>query len=162
MDRILRTTEDVDEFVRLLCGLKLPLTVAWKAGADRTGQQNRLMWLWANEAAQQLGDRHAEDVQAEWKLTIGVPALRADDADFRAVYDKAIRPLPYEHKVAAMKMGFPVTSIMKVRQMVHFMDAVQQKCLELGLRLTEPDPELAKYQARYRANGKAVERSDEL
>ena len=149
-DRILRTPEDVDEFVRLLCELKLPVTVAWKSGADRTGQQNRLQWLWANEAAQQLGDRGAEDLQAEWKLTVGVPIMRADDPAFREVYDRAIRPLAYEKKVAAMKLGFPVTSIMKVRQMVRYMDEVQRQCLQMGLRLTEPDPDLAKYQARYR------------
>lgn len=149
-DRILRTSEDVDEFIKLLCGLKLPVTVSWMQGADRTGQQNRLQWLWANEAAQQLGDRDAGDIQAEWKLTIGVPILRADDPAFRLVYDQAIRPLPYEKKVQAMKIGFPVTSIMKVRQMVRFMDEVQRQCLEMGIRLTEPDPDLAKYHARYR------------
>jgi hypothetical protein len=149
-DRILRTSSDVDEFIKLLLSLKLPVTVNWQAGADRTGQQNRLQWLWANEAAMQFGDRGAEDVQAEWKLTIGVPILRADDPEFREVYDKAIRPLSYERKIAAMKLGFPVTSIMRVRQMVRYMDEVQRHSLEMGLRLTEPDPDLAQYQKRYR------------
>ena len=155
-DRILRTPQDVDEFIKLLCGLKLPVTVTWSAGADRSGQQNRLQWLWANETAQQLGDRGGEDVQAEWKLTVGVPILRADDPAFRLVYDQAIRPLSYEKKIQAMKLGFPVTSIMKVRQMVRFMDEVQRQTLAMGVRLTEPDPELAKYHARYRDKREAA------
>jgi len=151
-DRILRNAEDVDAFIRLLGGLKLPVSVAWSPGADRSGQQNRLQWLWAAEVAQQFGDRDPSDVQAEWKLTVGVPILRADDAEFRADYDAMIRPLPYESKVRAMKhLGFDVTSRMKVRQMVRFLDEVQRQCLEMGLRLTEPDTDLAEYHSRYRA-----------
>lgn len=148
--RILRTTEDVDDLIRLLTGLKLPVTVSWKSGADRSGQQNALQWIWANETAQQLGDRGAEDVQAEWKLTIGIPILRADDDDFRDLYDRAIRPLSYPQKIAAMKMGFPVTSMMKVRQMVRFLDEVERISAEMGVRLTQPDDDLAKYHSRYR------------
>ena len=80
--RILRNAEDVDGFVRLLCAVKLPVTVTWVQGADRSHEQNALMWIWAGEVAAQLGDREAADVQAEWKLTIGIPILRADDPGF--------------------------------------------------------------------------------
>ena len=149
-DRIIRNSIDVDDFCRLLASMKLPVTVSWMQGADRTGQQNRLQWLWAAEVAAQLGDRDAADQQAEWKLTIGVPIMRADDHDFRDLYDASVRHLDYEQKIKAMKIGFPVTSLMKVRQMVRYMDQVMQQCLEMGLRLTEPDADLAKYQARYR------------
>ncbi len=44
----------------------------------------------------------------------------------------------------------PVTSEMKVRQMVRFLDTVQRECAEQGLKLTDPDPELAAYQSRHR------------
>ena len=44
----------------------------------------------------------------------------------------------------------PITSLMKVRQMVRFLDTVQRECLTNGIVLTDPDPMLAKYQARYR------------
>ena len=149
-DRILRNAEDVDKFIELICGLKLPVTVSWKPGADRSGQQNKTVWMWAGEAAEQLGDRGSEDIQAEWKLTIGVPILRADDPEFRAAYDRVIRPLKYEDKIRAMKLGFPVTSLMKVRQMVRFMDEVQRTCAEVGIELTDPADELANYNKRYR------------
>ena len=107
--RILRNAEDVDGFVKLLCALKLPVTVTWQQGADRSHDQNALQWLWATEVATQLGDREAADVQAEWKLEIGVPILRADDPDFRAAYDKAVRPLRHTTKPAKSRLPSPVT-----------------------------------------------------
>ena len=64
-------------------------------------------------------------------------------------YDAAIKPLPYETKVEAMRL-VSITSEMKVRQMVRYLDAVQRECLQNGLRITDPDPDLSKYQARYR------------
>lgn len=147
--RIIKTPEAMMSFLTFFEGMKLPLTVEWRTGADRTRDQNSLQWLWAGEVARQLCDEPAE-VQAEWKLEVGVPILRGDSAEFRDIYDEAIRPLPYERKKALMKVGFPVTSQMKVRQMVRYLDAVERRCLEAGLQLTEPDPELASYNRRYR------------
>lgn len=146
--RILDRESDVADFARLLSGLTLPVTVEWTQGRDRSLEQNRLMFLWAREAAEQRGDVTPEEVRHEWKLRIGVPILR-EEARFQAVYDAAIKPLPYELKLKAMQF-IPVTSEFKVRQMVRFLDAVQRECAEQGIRLTDPDPGLASYQARYR------------
>ena len=154
-DRILRDAHDVDMFVRLLTHAKLPLTVTWQAGADRSKAQNRLMWKWAQEAAQQLGDRAPEDEQARWKLEIGVPILRADDHAFREEYDAVLRPLPYDMKLHIMKQGYPVTSRFKVRQMVAFLDEVQRQAIEAGLVLTDPDDDLSRYHQRYRVEAVA-------
>jgi hypothetical protein len=60
-----------------------------------------------------------------------------------------IAPLPYEKRKLAMRFT-PVTSEMNVRQMVRFMDAVERECLEQGIVLTQPEPELADYNHRYR------------
>jgi hypothetical protein len=147
--RILQTDADRAGFIRLLDTLKLPLTVEWVQGRDRTRDQNSLQWLWASEVAAQRGDVTADEVQREWKLRHGVPILREDSASFRATYDEMVRPRSYEEKVALMAF-IDVTSDMKVRQMVRYLDAVQRECLEQGFRLTDPDPELAAYQARYR------------
>ena len=149
--RILNTIDDLRDFIRFLGNLKLPVTVEWVQGRDRTKEQNDLQWLWAAEVAAQFGDRESADVQAEWKLRHGVPILRADSPEFRAEYDSIIRPLPYATKLRAMKvLGFEVTSRMKVGQMIRYLDAVQRESLEMGFRLTEPRPDLAKYQSRYR------------
>ena len=149
--RIIRDADDLADFTRFLGNLKLPLTVEWVQGADRTRDQNALQWLWASEVAQQRGDVTAADVQAEWKLTIGVPIMREESAEFRASYDTIVKPLPYEAKIRVMRdLDFGVTRLMKVRQMIRYMDTVQQQSLEFGFKLTDPDPELSTYQARYR------------
>lgn len=153
--RIISTPAELEAFMLLLTGLKLPFTVEWVQGRDRTRDQNALQWLWASEAAQQYGDRTADEVQREWKLRHGVPILREDSAEFRETYDRVIRPLPYEQKVEAMRF-IDVTSALKVRQMVRFLDTVQRECLENGLRLTDPDPQLASYQSRYRKEAQAA------
>lgn len=147
--RIINNEDDLSDFTRFLCRLKLPVTVEWVQGRDRSRDQNAVQWMWATEVAQQMGDRTADDVQLTWKLHHGVPILREDSAEFRDLYDRAIKPLPYEMKVQAMRL-VSVTSIMKVRQMVRYMDTVQRECLSMGLHITDPDPELSKYQARYR------------
>jgi hypothetical protein len=147
--RIVQNPADLTALVTLFRGLKLPITVEWVQGRDRTPDQNRLQFLWAKEAAEQRGDMTADDVRCEWKLIYGVPILREESAEFRDVYDAAIKPLPYELKLKAMRF-IPVTSEMKVSQMVRYLDTVQRDCLENGIKLTDPDPDLASYQSRYR------------
>ncbi len=150
-ERIIRNADDLDLWFAFLSGRKLPITVSSNDGRDRTLDQNRLMFLWASEASQQLGDRTVDDVRFDWKLRHGVPILREDSEQFRAFYDKALKPLPHEQKVEAMRF-VPVTREMKVRQMVRYLDAVSRECAEQGIVLTDPDPELANYQARYRSD----------
>jgi len=155
-ERILNSPEELDLWIRFLLSRKLPITVSSIDGRDRTGQQNRIMWLWAAEAAQQLGDREPDELQREWKLRHGVPILREENPEFRKVYDKALKPLSYGLKAEAMRF-IPVTSEMKVRQMVRFLDAIQRECAENGIKLTDPDPALAAYQKRYREAQKHVD-----
>jgi hypothetical protein len=149
--RIIDSPAQLADFTRFLGNLKLPFTIEWTQGRDRTRDQNALQFLWAKEVADQLGDRTPSEVRHDWKLRHGVPILRESSAAFREVYDKAIKPLPFEMKVAAMAF-IPVTSEMKVRQMVQYLDTVQRECLEQGLRITDPDPALASYQERYRSD----------
>lgn len=150
--RIIQNEAELAEFVTLLANLKLPFTVEWVPGRDRTKDQNALQWLWASEAANQRGDMTADEVQREWKLIHGVPILREDSAEFRETYDRLIKDnLSHEEKVELMRF-IDVTSDMKVRQMVRYLDTVQRECLSRGFKLTDPDPDLAAYQARYRTN----------
>ncbi len=149
--RVIDNADDMADFLSFFRGLSPPLTVSWTAGRDRSLDQNRLQWLWANEAAEQFGDRSADQVQRTWKLHYGVPILRADDEEFRAAYDMTIRPLPYHAKLLAMRF-VEVTSAMKVKQMVRYLDAVEEDCAAHGIHLTPPDAGLAKYQARYRSD----------
>ena len=147
--RIVSSPAELDAFVTLLGTLKLPVTVEWTLGRDRSLDQNRLQFLWAREASEQRGDVTPDEVRCDWKLRHGVPIMREESAEFRDVYDSAIRPLPYHLKLKAMQI-VEVTSLMKVRQMVRYLDAIERECAEQGIKLTDPDPDLAKYQSRYR------------
>jgi len=148
--RIIEKPEDLDAFTTLLGTLKLPFTVEWVQGRDRTGEQNRLQFLWAREAAEQKGDRTPEEQRNEWKLRFGVPIMREDSPEFRKVYDTLIKDrLSYEEKIEAMEL-IAVTSLMKVRQMVRYLDAIDRECAQEGVKLTQPDADLAAYHSRYR------------
>lgn len=147
--RLIRNADDLDGLFTLLGNMKLPITVEWVAGLDRSGSQNRLQFLWAREAAEQLGDRTPEEQRNEWKLRFGVPIMREDSPEFREVYDRLIKPLSYPQKIKAMEL-IAVTSLMKVRQMVRYLDTIERECLENGIVLTAPDPELVAYNSRYR------------
>lgn len=139
--RVLETQADLDLWVKYLQGRKLPQTVSTEDGRDRSLEQNRTQFLWAREAADQRGDMTTEDVRCEWKLIYGVPILRAESEAFREVYDEAIKPLPYELKLKAMRF-IPVTSEMNVRQMVAYLDTIQRECAEQGILLTDPERKL--------------------
>lgn len=147
--RIIEKPQDLDDLTTFLGNLKLPITVEWTLGRDRSAEQNRLQFLWARETAEQRGDRTAEEQRNEWKLRFGVPIMREDSPEFREVYDRLIKPLSYEQKIKAMEL-ISVTSLMKVRQMVRYLDAIERECSEQGVKLTDPDPDLASYQKRYR------------
>jgi hypothetical protein len=147
--RIINDEQERADFLTFVAGVKIPATFEWHIGRDRSLDQNRLQFLWAREASEQRGDMTTEEVRCEWKLIHGVPILRAESPMFREIYDIAIKPLPYDKKLLAMRV-IAVTSEMTVPQMVRFLDAVQRECLEQGLRITDPDPSLAAYQQRYR------------
>ena len=140
--RVLETQADLELWVKFLRTRKLPQTVSTEDGRDRSLEQNRTQFLWAREAADQRGDMTAEEVRCEWKLIYGVPILRAENDEFRAVYDEAIKPLSYELKLKAMRF-IPVTSEMTVKQMVAYLDTIQRECAEQGIRLTDPERKAA-------------------
>lgn len=154
--RLIRTADDLDALFTLLGSLKLPLTIEWTLGLDRSAAQNRLQFMWARETAEQLGDRTPDEVRCDWKLRHGVPIMREDSPEFRATYDRLIKPLSYPEKLKAMQL-IEVTSLMKVRQFVRYLDTIQRECAEQGIALTQPDEDLANYHRRYRQpEGKAA------
>lgn len=136
--RIIRTEADLEAYIALLRTLKLPFTAQHRQGIDRSLEQNALQFKWAQEAAQQYGDRTFEEVRHDWKLRHGIPILRRDDPTFQAFYDAHLKRLPYPQKLVAMAY-IPVTSEFGVRQMTEYLDAVQRECLQNGLRLTDPE-----------------------
>lgn len=141
-ERILNTEADLELWVCFLRSKGLPLTVSAADGRHRSVEQNKLQRLWCNEAAEQLGDHTAEEIRAISKLEIAVPILRAEDDEFCAAYDGAIKGLPYEKKLACMMepIDMPVTRRMNVGQKKRFLDEMHRYWSEKGVQLTDPNP----------------------
>jgi hypothetical protein len=136
--RVLRTPRDVEVICAYLRKASLPLTVAYRQGDDRSAEQNALAFRWYGEIANELGDRLPHEVRAYCKLHHGVP-IRREDEDFREVYDRIVRPLPYEAKLALMvePIDFPISRDMTVKQMTRYLDAIQAEFAHV--RLTMPE-----------------------
>lgn len=93
------------------------------ASVPRTLEQNSGVYQAYKLIALQSGDT-IRNVRRECKLCHGVPILRADDAEFRAAYDRAIKPLGYEVKLEVMDY-WPVTSRMSKVQLSQYLDELQ-------------------------------------
>ncbi len=139
--RTVKTEVDRALLLRFLKERKLPFTADIVTGRRRSVEQNRLQRLLINEIAEQLGDRTPEEVRGYCKLTMGVPILRAENEEFRAQYDKIVRPLPYSLKLALMMepLDLPVTRIMNTEQKTRYLDAIYRHFGEQGVVLTVPE-----------------------
>lgn len=93
------------------------------ASVPRTLEQNSGVYQTYKLIALQSGDT-LRNVRRECKLCHGVPILRADDAEFRAAYDRAIKPLAYEIKLEVMDY-WPVTSRMSKPQLSQYLSELQ-------------------------------------
>lgn len=138
--RIIRTSDNLVSLYAELGNRPQPFTVTIEQGAaeKRTLSQNALQFKWASEVAKQRGDVAALDVQHEWKLNIGVPILREEDASFNKYCGFALDVFPYEYQLKAMKF-LAISSIMTTKQMARFMDAIERTCRAEGFAITEPE-----------------------
>jgi hypothetical protein len=116
------------------------LKINIKTGKARSLDQNAISHVWY----EQLGRELREDNTLGWKcfckLTIGVPILRAEDAEFREAYDQVIKPLSYEKKIIAMR-HWPVTSLMNKEQLSQYLELMQEEFLKRGVKLDFPPEE---------------------
>lgn len=139
--RVIETETDRAGAIRLLESRKLPCTVTFKQGKHRSLNQNRLQRLWCNEAAEQLQDETAEEKRAFCKLHFAIPILRAESDEYCEAYDKYIRPLPYEAKLAmmAVPLDYPATRLMTSKQKTQYLDEMWQLFTAQGVKLTDPE-----------------------
>lgn len=139
--RIVETEQARDMLVKFIQGKKLPFTATIADGKHRTKPQNKTQRLWMTEIAAQLGDRTAEEVRGECKLTFGVPILRRENEAFRLGYDQTVKPMPYATKLALMMepISLPVTSLMTTKQKTEYLDAIHRHFSGMGIVLTNPE-----------------------
>jgi len=111
--------------------------VSAKVGKARSLSQNDISHVWYEQIARELKEDDLIGWKAYSKLHHGVPILRAEDEQFRAFYDAAIKPLTYEQKLSAMKYT-PVTSIMTKPQLSKYLEAMQSDFMAKGVYLDFP------------------------
>lgn len=136
---VIRNERERNALLSAVSKRAMPFTAVLKKGEPRSPEQNRLQRLWMLEAEEQ-GDMTAEEYRGYCKLHFGVPILRAEDDEFKRIYDEVIRPLPYENKLALMRVpiDLPVTSRMTTGQKTRYLDQVKQFFEEQGFQLTQP------------------------
>lgn len=111
------------------------LRVTVKVGTDRSLDANAVTHVWYGQIAREQGDTTAAKVKAFCKLHYGVPMMRAEDADFREMYDRLIRGrYTYEEKLEVMEF-MPVTSLMTTDQMNRYRDAMREEYAKRGIVL---------------------------
>lgn len=139
--RTISQQHDLERLARYLGGLTMPFTVTVALDVKRSNAQNRLQRKWCQEVAEQRGDVTSEDVRGESKARFGIPILCRDDEAFAAEYDKMIRPLPFETKMALMKepFDFGVTRLMKKKQKMEYLDRMYAFWSAEGFVLTDPE-----------------------
>lgn len=98
----------------------------------RNRGQNDLSHALYEDIAQVLTEDDALGWKCYCKLHHGVPLLRAEDEEFRETYDKAIKGLTYEQKLAVMKI-LPVTSLMNKKQISKYIEAVKGDFIPRGV-----------------------------
>jgi hypothetical protein len=114
-----------------------PFTLKMEKGDTmRNLDQNALVNIWYRDIAKQAGDRSTQEVTRECKLTCGVPILRAESEEFRAMYDKVMKNHDYETKLEIMDW-LPVSSIMTQAQMTEYMDTIYHKYTAVGFQLSK-------------------------
>lgn len=136
---VIKNEQDRNVLLSAISKRGLPFTAVLKKGLPRSADQNRLQRLWMLEAEEQ-GDMTAEEYRGYCKLHFGVPILRAEDEEFKQIYDQVIRPLPYDAKLALMMVpiDLPVTSRMTTDQKSRYLSAMQNHFVEQGFQLTQP------------------------
>lgn len=102
---------------------------------NRTGAQNAGTHVIYEMMAQAMPHDDAAGWKRYCKLHFGVGILRAEDEQFREAYDKSIKPLPYETKLAVMAY-WPVTSIMDRGQIARYIDAIRADFEPRGVDLS--------------------------
>lgn len=123
------------------------LRVTLRTGKDRSLDQNAVTHAWYSQVAEELREDDTLGVKRYCKLTIGVPILRAEDPEFREMYDATFKKLTYPQKLKAMDF-LDVTSIMSVKQLGAYMVEMQEHYLTRGVVLIVKETEKHKAKAR--------------
>lgn len=114
------------------------VSVSITHGKKRSLDQNAIAHAWYAQVANELREGSEAQVKAECKLWFGVGILRAADDEFRTKYDRYVKPMDYEAKLALMEW-FPVTSLMTTPQLSEYLEKMRAHYLTRGVVLEFPE-----------------------
>jgi hypothetical protein len=97
-----------------------------KTGRDRTLSQNDLFHAWVQQLTDQGGEHTFAGYRNFCRLHFFVPILRAENDEFRAVYDKCLKGLPYDTKLEAMSLVSGLSSICTTEQFSKALEQMQK------------------------------------
>ena len=117
-----------------------------KIGAARSLTSNALSHIWYNFADKMLSDKSGDN-RRYCKLHFGVPMLRAEDPEFRAIYNQVIINHDYETKLKIMDY-LPITSTFTREQMSRYLDQVQMHYAIERQLVLESKGEFAEHQRK--------------
>lgn len=114
--------------------------IGTKSASVRSVMQNKLAFRWYKYLSETMQDGTPEDKRAFCKLHCAVPIRREDEA-FRDVYDRVVRPLPYEAKLEIMvgAIDFPVTRDFSIKEFARYLEAIEITFAEQGIVLPKPE-----------------------
>lgn len=104
----------------------------------RSIPQNSISHAWYQDIAKVLREDDALGWKCYCKLHHGIPILRAEDEEFKYIYDNSIKGMTYEQKLMAMKF-LPVTSLMNKDQLSKYLECVQVDFAKRGVSLEFPN-----------------------
>ena len=107
--------------------------------ADRTSNQNSMIYALYGEIARQVEDKTVQDVRNECKLFYGVPIMRASDPEFRAMWDEALLgdKAPHEKELDLMTY-MDITSKFTKKMASEYLDTIIIEYGKRGFALADP------------------------
>lgn len=121
----IKTPEMREMVVSHINSRPLPFTVHIEKGAKRSTEQERMHRLWMRELEEQ-GDHTAEEYRGFCKLWFGVRLMKYQSEKWAEAYDRIVKPLDYEQKLALMMepISYPLTSLMTSKTFTRYLDDV--------------------------------------
>jgi hypothetical protein len=138
--RSIDTAEQLKGSLTWLENLTPPFLISVTMGKHRSARQNKLQRKWCKEISEQLGTMTEEQVRGYCKAWFGLP-IRLEDPVFAEVYERIIKPKPYEEKLEMMMvpLDMPITRDMTTKQKARYLDAMYVYWTARGIILTDPD-----------------------
>lgn len=138
IDQLIEDERQRDRLLARIARAVLPFRATVVDGRPRSHKENRLFWVWLNEAASQLEDRTLTELQWEWKLRFGVPVLMEESNKFADTWALIERRHSYSERLRMMEW-VDVTRLLSVKGFARMLEEIFRDCADNNIKLTDPE-----------------------